>query len=181
MADKKTAKELMNSIVIAMLVVILVVVAGLVVSSITSNSIFTDVTAGGTVTNETGAYLNSSGYTLDDASTSGFTSPVITALFNATDDSVIAVGNASVTGAGVMTNASAVVYNDVLVSYTYTYSTDRNLAGLNVSAVASSFGSFVTNLIAFLAIIGTILGVVWLIFYVKSLFDKRTGIQAMTA
>ena len=171
----------MNAIAVAMLVVILVVVAGLVVSSITSNSIFTDITAGGTVTNETGAYLNSSGYTLDSASESGFTSPAITALFNATDDSVVELANVTVSGAGVITNASAVAYNDILVSYTYTYSTDRNLAGVNVTAIGNSFGEFVTNLVAFLAIIGTILGVVWLVFYVKELFNKKTGIQAMTA
>ena len=87
----------------------------------------------------------------------------------------------TVSSVGVITNASATVYHDVSVSYTYTYSTDQNLARLNTTAIGESFGDFVTNLIAFLAIIGTILGVVWLVLYVKALFDKKTGIQAMTA
>lgn len=52
---------------------------------------------------------------------------------------------------------------------------------INVTLISAQFGEFITGLLAFLAIIGTVVGVVWLVFYVKSLFDKRTGIQSMTA
>lgn len=52
---------------------------------------------------------------------------------------------------------------------------------INVTALTEQFGLFVTGLIAFLAIIGTIVGVVWLVFYVKQLFDKKDGLQSITA
>ncbi len=56
-----------------------------------------------------------------------------------------------------------------------------SLTIINTTAMASSFGTFVTNLIAFLAVIGTIVGVVWLVSYVKKLFDKKEGLQNLTA
>jgi len=56
-----------------------------------------------------------------------------------------------------------------------------SLTIINTTALGESFGTFVTNLVAFLAIIGTIVGVVWLVMYVKKLFDKQEGIQAITA
>ena len=56
-----------------------------------------------------------------------------------------------------------------------------SLTIVNTTAISESFGSFVTNLIAFLAIIGTIIGVVWLVMYVKKLFDKKEGLQGISA
>ena len=177
----KTSQTLIDSTVVAMVVVVMVVIAALIVGTLTSNSVFNDITASGSVTNETGAYINSTGYTLGQASVSGFTSPAITAAFNATDNSSIGTGNITVSGAGVVTNATATEWNDVIISYTYTYSTGRNLAGVNITEVSNNFGSFVTNLIAFLAVMGTILGVVWLVLYVRRLFNKKEGLQGITA
>jgi len=56
-----------------------------------------------------------------------------------------------------------------------------SLTIINTTAVSESFGDFVTNLIAFLAVIGTIVGVVWLVMYVKMLFDKKEGLQGISA
>ena len=52
---------------------------------------------------------------------------------------------------------------------------------INTTEIADAFGLFVTGLIAFLAIIGTIVGVVWLVYYVKALFDKKTGLTSISA
>lgn len=52
---------------------------------------------------------------------------------------------------------------------------------INTTEIAESFGDFVTGLIAFLAIIGTIVGVVWLAKYVRKLFDKDEGLTNLTA
>ena len=52
---------------------------------------------------------------------------------------------------------------------------------INVTSLSEQFGLFVTGLIAFLAIIGTIVGVVWLVYYVKALFDKKSGLQSISA
>ena len=56
-----------------------------------------------------------------------------------------------------------------------------SLTIINTTAISNSFGTFVTNLIAFLAVIGTIVGVVWLVMYVKKLFDRKEGISGITA
>lgn len=52
---------------------------------------------------------------------------------------------------------------------------------INVTDLQNQFGLFVSGLVAFLAIIGTIVGVVWLVFYVKQLFDKKDGLQGISA
>lgn len=56
-----------------------------------------------------------------------------------------------------------------------------SLTIINTTALGIEFGSFVTNLIAFLAVLGTIVGVVWLVSYVKKLFDKKDGLQGISA
>lgn len=56
-----------------------------------------------------------------------------------------------------------------------------SLTIINTTEVSDSFGAFVTNLIAFLAVIGTIVGVVWLVMYVRKLFDKKEGLQGISA
>lgn len=56
-----------------------------------------------------------------------------------------------------------------------------SLSIINTTELSESFGTFVTGLVAFLAIIGTIVGVVWLVSYVKKLFDKKEGLQGITA
>lgn len=182
MANK--AKDIMDSVAVAMLVVVFVVIAALIVSTVTSNSVFTDIPSSGTVTNETGAWLNETDYTLATASTGGFASPVITAIWGAQGgvyNISIATANASVTSAGVVTNATVYTNSDVSISYTYDYASGTSLAGVNVTEITDDFGSFVTNLIAFLAVIGTIIGVVWLVLYVRKLFDKKEGINNLTA
>jgi len=181
MANQKNAKEVINSIVVAMLVVLMVVISALIVGTITSDSTFTDIPSSQTATNETGAYINATGYTLDNAGVSGFASPVITAIYNTTDNATIGLGNATVSAAGVLTNATATTWTDVYISYTYDQASGTSLAGVNVTEIRDDFGSFVTNLIAFLAVIGTVLGVVWLVLYVRRLFSKKEGIQEITA
>lgn len=52
---------------------------------------------------------------------------------------------------------------------------------INVTALSESFGLFVTGLVAFLGIIGVIVGVVWLVYYVKELFSKDKGLQGIAA
>ncbi len=71
---------------------------------------------------------------------------------------------------------AALIVGTILASSVFT-----SLTIINTTEVANSFGDFVTNLIAFLAVIGTIVGVVWLVMYVKKLFDKKDGLNGITA
>ena len=76
----------------------------------------------------------------------------------------------------IMVVVSALIIGTLLASSVF-----DSITIINVTTVSEQFGLFVTGLIAFLAIIGTIVGVVWLVYYVKALFDKDTGLQGITA
>jgi len=78
-----------------------------------------------TVTNESKAWVNETGYTLSQPSSylnpTGYT---ITAIYNITDASdhvSVGVGNATVSSSYVVTNASATTYDNVSISYTFNY------------------------------------------------------------
>jgi hypothetical protein len=78
------------------------------------------------VSNETGAWLNETTYTVATSTVRGFGNLVITSAINTTDNSSIGTGNFSVSGSG-FTNASATNWVSIWVSYTYTaYSDQRN-------------------------------------------------------
>jgi len=69
------------------------------------------------IINESG-WLNSTTYTLDDASVIGFTSPAIVVIINATDNAIISADNYSLSSAGVLSNTTYGWY-DVKISYYY--------------------------------------------------------------
>ena len=187
MENNKT-KTLMNSIIVATMVVIAVVIAALIIGTLLSNPVFDDSPITGTNSNET--LFDVSNVTILDfsiLSTSGESTCVLSNVHNTTDGVVINSGNYTQPASCqiIATDGGASgVFNGTNwnVTYSFSYPSGSTLAGgISVSAIATQFGLFVTGLIAFLAIIGTIIGVVWLVFYVKMLFDKKTGIQNMTA
>jgi hypothetical protein len=183
MANK--AKDIIDSIALAMLVVVFVVIAALIVSTITSNSVFTDIPTTGTNTNETLTNVtNITASTFAIISTAPTATCTLTSAVNATDGTLLTAGNYTFTGSGctfILADTSAYIGEDLNVTYAYSYASGTSQAGVNVSEISEDFGSFVTNLIAFLAVIGTIIGVVWLVLYVRKLFDKKQGIQDLTA
>jgi len=121
-----------------------------------------DVTTTVTVTNETGAWLNSSGYTLDSVAT-GNSDYTITAIYNTTDDVVISLANATVSTEGVVTNAT-VEWTGVYLSYTYTDDiTDDTSLNTAYDGIQDDILSMVSNFFDIMPTIGTILAVVILI------------------
>ncbi len=81
----------------------------------------------------------------------------------------------------VMTVVILVVIAALIVGTILSNTVFSTLTIINTTAISEEFGAFVTNLIAFLAVIGTIVGVVWLVYYVKKLFDKKDGLQNISA
>ena len=81
----------------------------------------------------------------------------------------------------VMAVVILVVIAALIVGTILSNSTFSSLTIINTTAISNSFGTFVTNLIAFLAVIGTIVGIVWLVMYVKKLFDKKEGLSGISA
>ncbi len=110
-----------------------------------TSSSFADLSA--TVTNETGAWLNSTTYTVDDAGVKGFSGLAITGAYNISNVSepvAIGIGNFTVVGGG-FTNSSGAVWPDVSVSYSYNlYSSQRN-------AVEESSNNSLQGIIAYTA------------------------------
>lgn len=97
---------------------ILIATGFLVVQEFLEQDEFSDTSA--TVTAEIG-YINATGYTLDGASKTAFNSVSITNLTNYTDGTSIALTEATVSDAGVVTNATATTYANVSIDYTYQY------------------------------------------------------------
>jgi len=86
-----------------------------------------------TVTNETEASANTTGYTLDGASDLNAGSFVITEVWK--DDSgaynvSVPTDNVTVSSAGVLTNATSVEYDNLSVSYTYNYDAENTATGV---------------------------------------------------
>jgi len=52
---------------------------------------------------------------------------------------------------------------------------------INVTTLSETYGSAIVAVTAFLAIGGTIIGILFLIKYVVELFDKKKGVGAITA
>jgi len=125
----------------------------------------------GSVTNESGAFINSTGYTLDKASETEFNSPEITAAYNVSntsDVSVIPEGDYTLSEEGVLTNATATTYSDVNVSYTYEYGEDASSA---VNETVSGLGDFATWISVIVVVIAAaiVLGIV-----MRSFGEERT-------
>jgi len=113
-----------------------------------------------TVENETGGYINSTGYTLDESDTTGFNSLEVTEVRNATDGTTIASGNYTVSDEGVITNATATTYADVNVDYNYEYG--RNgYQGMSQTITAMLTVPNLLGLVVLIAVIGIILAVVF--------------------
>lgn len=176
MEEKKPSKKIFASVLIITSVIILVLVSALILNALLSNSAFTSITKSNSAADETGAFINSSGYTLDEASRTNFAIVSLTAL-NYTDGSTIAAGNYTI-ASGVITNATVLVWNNVSLTYNYTYTDGSNLAGVNVATLETAFSAFVTALIGFFGVIGVIIAIAWLISYVAPLFSKKDGIQS---
>jgi len=98
--------------------VIGVIVALVIVSTLTGSSLLPSIS--NSVVNESGGYINITGFTLAGAAASGNPrSYSITTIHNNTDALVILSGNYTVSSVGVVTNATATTWADVNVTYTY--------------------------------------------------------------
>lgn len=52
---------------------------------------------------------------------------------------------------------------------------------VNVTLLQNAIGAFLTGLWAFFGLAGTIIGIVWIVGYIKDLFSKKEGLGTITA
>jgi hypothetical protein len=164
--SKKGFTSGMTSAILGVILIAVFLVAGFVILGGLKTTLATTEgnVATGTVTNETNAYLNNTGYLLKYAGAEGFTNPTITAIWGVQEgvyNLSKAVGNAKVTSQGLVTNTSTAVAN-CSYSYTYTYVGNYSEAYNSTKTMISSL-SEIPNWIPILIIIviaGLILGLV---------------------
>lgn len=138
-----------------------------------------------TVTNETGAAANATGYTLDAVSERGFRNPSITQARNGSSGVVVEAGNYTLSSAGILTNATAVIWPNLHLDYTYERYSIGQLSGLDVtnqSLVAietyseQSDTQFLTVAIAItLAVLIALFLVFWKIFVGRKSNERSSG------
>ena len=123
-----------------------------------------------TVTNETGAWLNTTTYTVDNSAIKGFANLVITSAINSSSNASILTGNFTVSGSG-FTNATTATYEAVGVSYTFTKDSDTrntadNVQNNSLNAIISYTGQSETQLLTVgIAITLVVLIAVFLLFW----------------
>ena len=122
------------------------------------NAIDTDNVAG-SVTNETGAWLNSTTYTVDTSTLKNFGGLTITSAINTTTNTSIGIGNFSVSGTG-FTNATSTIAatGTVWISYTYTSTvetTSSNVTGDLQTELGNN--TSIAGIILTIALVGIVL------------------------
>jgi hypothetical protein len=128
--------------------VIGVIIAFVIVSTLNSAELIQNTANPLAANNETwnsnvGAYINTTGYTLAKKNTST-DSFVIVAAYNRTAGYVlIPSGNYTVSAAGVVTNATTTVWNNV--SITYTYNQNSNVEDATVDLMTGNLTSGINN------------------------------------
>ena len=160
------------------LIILTVIVLVIVSTLLAANLLGADDTTTNTVANETGAWLNSTGYTLANVNSSNSAYTITEVWANATATAyLVPSANYTVSTGGVLTNAtvipSATEYNDVNVSYTYIYSTDNvyevtsNAMGGNLTAGINNVSSKIPTILLIAAVV--------LLFGVIVLLVKQSG------
>ena len=108
-----------------------------------------------TVTNETGAYINSSGYTVTKVDSDGFTNFQVTEARNASDGTTISDSEYTVdSDSGTITNATATTYDNVNLDYTY--DADNEIAN-TIQTSESGMEDFFANTSTWLALLAVVI------------------------
>lgn len=179
------SKNIIEAVVIVMVVVIIVALFGLIIGTFLDNVTFNNVIVTGTITNESlGVVTNETNVTFGIISTYPLTTCSLSSLSNATGGEGLTSGNYTFTAIGcklILTSISNYIDESLNASYGFSSDTNQSSLGFNTDDLKRDVGLFISGLIAFLAVIGTIVGVVWLVFYIRQLFDKKTGLQSITA
>ena len=137
-----------GAVLTLVLVAILVIVAIYMVSSLQTSFPLTSLTT----TNETGAYINSTGYQLKNMTLCRASSPAITQILNTTSATVITSGNYTLSATGLVTNATAATYTNVKISYTNQWG----------DSVCDASASIITQFATYPALVGLVGTIIFL-------------------
>lgn len=142
-------------------VLVVVLIAVLVIVGITIfESLETSFSGNiNTVTNETGAFINATGYQVSQAGLCGFNSPVINQAINFTEGSVvITAANYTISSTGVITNLTVLVYPDVNLDYTFNAGDGACNASSDMITQFATYPALV-GLVGTIVLLGLVIGV----------------------
>lgn len=144
-----------GAVLTLVLVAVLVIVA--IVIFVSLGDSFANISSV-TITNETGAYINGTSYTTDDAGDCGFGAATVTQILNTTDGILITSGNYSLSSDGVLTNLTSTTWSNVLLSYTYTWGSEACTASENMTSEFGNYTSLI-GLVGTIIFLGLVIGV----------------------
>ena len=175
--------QINNGLITAMIfavlgLVITVIVGFVVVSTIVDTDLLSTNRVTTTVTNETAAFTNSSGYTLDHY-VGGKVVPAsfsITSATNGTSGGLPVTSGNYTLSSGVLTNATAVTYSNLSISYTYSNYTDEEYSvdkmRMNLTAGVENVSGKIPTILLIAAVV-LILGV--LVFFISAWKRMQLG------
>jgi len=159
-----------------------IAIVSVVLEVILTNENFANIDVSATISNETLSSMdNVTNKTLSIISTYPLATCSLTDLYNSTDGTVI-LGSGNYTYYSsvckvILQDDSPFIGEDINATYDYTYESNSTLSGVNVTDLKTKFSLFITAVISLFAVGGTILGVLWLLPYIKPLFDKNGGLE----
>ncbi len=152
-----TAKQVMVTFLVLAVIGVAIILSLTALQSATESTIDSE-SKGVTIINETGAYVNTTGYTLSgyNSSWSSIDATEVWANVSGGFPYLIPSANYTLSNAGVLTNATVIVnateYDDTNVSYTYVYV-------YSLGRVNSIVGNVTGGIVTFFASTGTIFSI----------------------
>ena len=179
-----TEKHIGKAIGQVSIVILLAVILGLVLQNLLAADSFADITTTGNNINETlTTVTNITNSTFAIISTDSSSVCSLTSLVNATDATTVAAGNYTFTATGcllILNDSSGYIGEDLNVTYGYTYTAADPGSAIDTSSMGIVFSAFIIALTALFAVGGTIIGVLWLLQYIKPLISKNSGLNMNT-
>jgi len=153
--------------------VIGVVIAFVIVSTLSDANLLQDGRTTTTIANESGTIVGA-GYTLTGASADRLLSGsfVITTLYNRTSGFPIVLANATVSAAGVVTNATATIWNNASIGYTYIQKTLEEVSTDDLNANFTSGVNNVSNKIPTILLIAAIVLILGVLVLLVGIWQK---------
>lgn len=180
----ESGEKIQSILFITVFIAVMLLAVGITLTALSNanDSFNGNVTQTITIINETG-FANSTGYTLAYTNIARTSTPVLTQLINRTSQTIIGLGNATVSSTGIVTNATATVWNNLSITYTYvkdiTNSTTTNSAITNVRndvlSMAGNFFALMPTIGTIMAVVVLIAGIVILVLYVNKMRRPQEG------
>jgi len=81
----------------------------------------------------------------------------------------------------VMTLVILIVVAALIVGTLLNSSAFAGITIINTTSLTTNFGTFLSAIFGFFGLAGTVIAIVWIVGYLKNLFDKKRGLNSLTA